>query len=95
MRELREELGFDVKVERAVFFTENFFGLHEEKFHELCLYHEVTLPTTGSFSRVADNNDELLWLDVEALKAANLQPSFLVSRLVDLPLTLEHIVSYD
>lgn len=93
-RELREELGLEVKVERAVFFTENFFSLHGERFHELCLYYEVALPV-GLFSQVLDNDDELLWLDVGALKAANLQPGFLVGRLENLPPTLEQLVLYD
>ena len=96
VRELREELGFDVKVERAVFFTENFFSLHGEKgcMSFVCIY-EVALPITGSFPQIADNNDELLWLDVAALKAANLQPGFLVGRLENLPPTLEQLVLYD
>ena len=93
-REVREELGLEVKVERAVFFTENFFSLHGERFHELCLYYEVALPL-GSFSQVLDDDDELLWLDVAALKAANLQPGFLVARLENLPETLEQLVLYD
>ncbi len=90
----REELGLEVRAKRAVFFTENFFSLHGRRFHELCLYYEVALPTTGSLPRVADD-DELVWLNVAAIADANLKPGFLAARLENLPETLEHLVLYD
>ncbi len=93
-RELREELGLESRVERAVFFTENFFNLHGRRFHELCLYYEVALPELAPLPLVADN-DALLWLGVAAMEGANLKPDFLAARLENLPETLEHLVLYD
>ena len=95
VRELREELELVAKVGRLAFFVENFFSLHERRFHELCLYYEVVLPGSELLLRVADDDDELLWLEVTALKEANLKPDFLVTRLENLPQTLEHLVFYD
>ena len=95
VRELQEELELVAEVERLVFFVENFFSLHEKRFHELCLYYEVVLPGSEPLLRVADDDDELLWLDVTAFKEANLKPDFLVSHLENLPQTLEPVVLYD
>ena len=59
------------------------------------MLYEVALPDSELLLRVADDGDELLWLEVTALEAANLKPDFLVTRLENLPQTLEHVVLYD
>ena len=63
------------------------------------MYYEVALAledavALGNFS-AADGGIELEWVELDQLTGVNLQPPFLRSRLVELPLTLEHIVSYD
>jgi ADP-ribose pyrophosphatase YjhB (NUDIX family) len=88
-RELHEE------IKRPVFFGENFFSLHGERFHELCLYYEVNVPVFASLPSAADNADELLWVGVKDAVEVNLKPKFLAARLENLPHTLEHLVLYD
>ncbi len=94
MRELQEELELVAKVERPVFFVENFFSLHKKRFHELRLYYEVTLPELNLLP-TADGEDELLWINVAETEEVNLKPDFLRHRLGNLPQTPEHVVLYE
>ena len=95
VRELQEELEVVAKVERLAFSVENFFSLRGKRVHELCLYYEVVLPGSELLLRVADDDDELLWVNAAETKEVNLKPDFLRDQLENLPQTLEHVVLYD
>ena len=40
-REMKEELGIDIEVERLLWIGESFFSIEGVKFHELCFYYLI------------------------------------------------------
>ncbi|TMD79676.1 MAG: NUDIX domain-containing protein, partial [Chloroflexi bacterium] len=79
-REIREELGIEVRVERLLWVVENFFELAEILHHELGLYFLVSIPDDAylnnsgqSFIKTdADAGAELVfqWHPLDKLAAA-------------------------
>jgi 8-oxo-dGTP pyrophosphatase MutT (NUDIX family) len=98
IREVKEELGFDVKVDRLLWFTENFFEYKDRNFHEIGLYYHVTISDQNfSFSTApfyGEEGDRLLyqWVPVEQLEDVKLYPEFIRKSLKDLPLSPQHLI---
>ena len=102
-RELKEELGADVRTVRLLWIGENFFPGGEKSCHQICLYYlvglcdETQLPLDGSF-RVKDELDEGLcdlefcWIRLSALKDMELYPDNVKEELMDLSDAIEHFV---
>jgi ADP-ribose pyrophosphatase YjhB (NUDIX family) len=101
-REMREELGVDVRVERLLWVVENFFQLDGVDHHELGLYFLIDL---GSDFRYdvrrsmlgAEGGLRLIfcWFPVDRLPHLRLYPTFLREALSALPETTEHVVHTD
>jgi 8-oxo-dGTP pyrophosphatase MutT (NUDIX family) len=98
IREIREELGFDVKVDRLLWFAENFFDYDNKSFHEIGLYYTVSL-IEGEFSFrdepfYGEEGKRLLykWYPVNQLDEILLYPEFLKDQLNELPHSTQHIV---
>src|SRR5271155_6279686 len=90
IREMREETGIDVKIDRLVWVVENFFTHEGRRHHELGLFYLVTLPAEGSqlelskeFYGREENGTELIfrWHRLDTLANLKLQPSFLKTNL--------------
>lgn len=103
-REMQEELGLEVQVERALWIAENFFEGHQERpYHELGWYFLISLPPGCALlekQQVVQGVDgetqfALRWFPIDALQEVELYPPFLRQRLAALPITLEHIVEYE
>jgi 8-oxo-dGTP pyrophosphatase MutT (NUDIX family) len=98
-RELQEELSSPCQVIRPVFLAESSFMLDAKKFHEVCLYYLVELPSDSplysehTFEMAIDGGLYFKWHDVNDLASINFQPHFLRDKLFTLPERLEHIVS--
>jgi len=103
VREMREETGMNVAVDRLVWVVENFFTLEGKRHHELGFYYLVTLPKAADldlnkeFYGQEENGTQLIfrWHRLDALKNLNLQPSFLKTSLNALPTAITHIVQKD
>ncbi len=100
-REMQEELGLEVQVERALWIVESFFARHQERpYHELGWYFLVTLPPGSALLEKeqevqgmdGDTGFALRWFPLDGLQDVPLFPPFLRTRLAALPATLEHIV---
>lgn len=98
IREIKEELGFDVKVDRLLWFTENFFDYNEKNFHEIGLYYLVSL-TEGHFPFTnapfhGEEGERLLyqWVPIDELDKIMLYPEFLRTSLKEIPSTTKHLV---
>lgn len=98
-REMVEETGSAVAVERLLWLVENFFAYAGYRYHELSLYFlmhfpEGAMPRHQEHFESRDGDVRLLfrWLPLAELGTLDLRPTFLTTRLLDLPLTPEAIV---
>lgn len=104
-RELREELGIAVAIERLLWIVENFFPWSDgRRCHELGLYYMVALPEEGCPLRDTARGFEgrdgatlltFRWMPLAALDDFPLKPAFLRARLRHLPAHTEHVVQID
>ena len=104
-REMREELGEEVCIERLVWVVENFFEYQEISWHEMGLYFLASLPDSSPLpagegplhTGYEDNGAKLVfqWHELSALARLELYPTFLRGRLGSLPAATEHIVHRD
>ena len=101
-REMLEELGVEVRVERLLWVAENFFEYLGKQFYELGFYFLVALPEDSPLTRhqepfYGDEEGLVLtfqWFPLEELEKLNILPSFLSTGLAALPETTQHIVHY-
>jgi ADP-ribose pyrophosphatase YjhB (NUDIX family) len=101
-REMREELGTDVTVERLLWVVENFF-VFDGPHHELGLYYFVSLPPESGLLDVsatfAGQEEQLplifRWFPVADLAGVPLYPVFLRDALRSMPDTIQHVVNRD
>ena len=99
-REMREELGVEVVVERLIWVLENFFEDEGKSYHELALYFLIDLPhdshlfrKRGPFAGVEEGIKLILkWHELDKLEKIPLKPTFLAKFLKSLPKVTEHIV---
>jgi len=102
-REMREELGVDIRIERLVWIVESFYEDDRFAFHELALYFLVTFPPdSGLYDRSEPfpGDEEGLklifqWFEIEELQTVRLYPTFLRKALRRIPEAPEHVVHTD
>jgi 8-oxo-dGTP pyrophosphatase MutT (NUDIX family) len=103
-REMREEIGVDVKVERLVWVVETFFHHRGFDFHELGHFWLVRLPPDADVLQKQEFEMEEIedggrfvfrWFDLSEVIDLPLVPSFLRDRLNSLPNQTESIVHRD
>ncbi|WP_232324842.1 NUDIX hydrolase [Halobacillus mangrovi] len=96
IREMKEELGYEVEVIQSLWVAENFFTYHQNDFHELGFYYLLHTNEShlqsGPFYGLEGERLIYQWLPIEALEDYHLQPSFLSKRLQDLPDQIEHVI---
>ncbi|CAN5527911.1 MAG: NUDIX hydrolase [Actinomycetota bacterium] len=98
-REMREELGSEIQVERLLWIVENFFTLDGENHHEVAFIYEIT-PNDEKIlapSRTLETTDAgvkifFWWHPLEEIERTNLKPSFLREALEKLPEAPQHLV---
>ncbi|MCB2297887.1 NUDIX hydrolase [Clostridium tagluense] len=102
IREIREELNAEVKVNRMLWVNENFF--HEENlnenFHEICFYYllDITddkLINKGNEFILKDtdkHNHSFYWEDIDNIKDLNIYPLFIKNNILQLPQAIEHLL---
>jgi len=97
-REMREELGVDVTVERLLWIMENFFDFDDLAFHEVAMYYLVSLPEDAAIlaaDRMAGMEDDcplvFEWFPIDALEDVPLYPQVLRTALRKLPATTQHL----
>ncbi len=102
-REMREELGVEIQVERLLWVVENFFEHNAQSHHELGLYFLMSFPSrsplyTESKAFAGDEQGLKLifkWHPLDALEDVLLYPAFLRQALTSIPEFTEHIVHTD
>lgn len=104
-REMVEELGVGVVVERLLWSVENFFRYEERDCHEFGLYYLMELPPSFPFAsdeiihRVQDGGSELEFKWVPATRAAltklDIPPYFIAEEIETLPDSPRHLIWRD
>jgi 8-oxo-dGTP pyrophosphatase MutT (NUDIX family) len=98
IREMKEELGVEVQVERMLWLTENFFNYRGMPFHEIGLYYFVSCPALpsiwrkGPFHGLEGERLVYQWVSLNELSSMTVYPSFLQETLGNIPKTTEHII---
>lgn len=103
VREMREEMSLEVRVERLLWVVENFFVFQGITNHELGLYFLMSLPpdsglydTQELFAGTEQSIDLIFqWHRLDELDRVPLFPAFLRQTLQAIPATVEHIVHTD
>ncbi|MDE6200755.1 MAG: NUDIX domain-containing protein [Clostridiales bacterium] len=101
LREVKEETGVDYEVDRLAFINENFFissgdANKGKKIHELAMF--FVMKPRGKKETFANNLcsvgiERFEWVPIDKLKDLRVFPTFLASRINDLPLYAESIVT--
>lgn len=89
LREMKEELGFDVKIEKLVAINQNFFKTEDGKpFHELGFYYVVNAVDSSKINSNDYNIEELdkgkiqhlqfRWFNASELQSQDFRPKFLI-----------------
>ncbi len=99
-REMLEETGARVRVERPLWIVENFFRYRDDVVHELGFYFLVILPADAhanlaeQFFGYEDNGTRLIfqWCRIADLAGIEVQPSFLRAGLKSLPAAVQHLI---
>lgn len=98
IREVYEESGLVVEVEKLLFTQENFFEMEDGLHHEIGFYY--LMKDIGkqkiSSNRVLDNDEEgLVWLDINKLENYIVYPKIYNDILRKLPTKIIHSVVDD
>ncbi|SCX15135.1 mutator mutT protein [Agrobacterium sp. DSM 25558] len=101
LREIKEELHVEARIERLLWSAESFFSYGEYDAHELAFYYMIHLEQAFPFHendivhRIVDGVDvEFRWLPATtlALKEHDLRPAFIAERIDALPQRHEHLI---
>ncbi|MBO7452362.1 MAG: NUDIX domain-containing protein [Clostridiales bacterium] len=86
IREIKEELGTDAKIERLAVITENFFrgvggNIDGLDCHTIEFYYIISIENADGVRGMTDDGEELIWVPVEDIKNTNIKPSFITERM--------------
>jgi len=102
IREMKEELGVDVTIDRLLWVCEQFFGDTDSKYHEICFYYLIECNDNNLLDKEdlfyiteGKNKFEFRWIDVKEIENEFVYPVFIKNRIQDLPTTIEKIVDID
>lgn len=103
VREMQEELGIDIEVERLLWVAENFFEFEEMVYHEKGFYHLLKLndnnplceKTEEFFGNEEDTKLIFKWYPIDKLEDLKLYPSFLKRSLTSISEGIEHMIEKD
>lgn len=101
IREVKEELRIDSKIDRALWLNQSFFKEDVTKidFHEICIYFLMDLNEEEK-SKLLNRGDSFVleegkhtlnfeWLKFESLEDLYFYPNFIKKKIMNLPKTLE------
>ena len=102
IREMQEEIGVEVQVDRLLWVAENFYQYEPRSFHEIGFYFLMHLPIDSplreqpSFlGREGDMPVYFEWYPVASLENLALYPTFLRTGLKSIPTNTVHIIHTD
>ncbi|RCW45445.1 NUDIX hydrolase [Paenibacillus prosopidis] len=104
LREIKEELDIEVRIEELLFVNEDFFEYDGKKYHEICFYYLITFPLGHEIIRIDDEfygiEDEgrliFKWFLIDQLIELNVYPEILRTELLKLKANnqIHHFVNH-
>jgi ADP-ribose pyrophosphatase YjhB (NUDIX family) len=101
-REIKEELGQDIEVNRLLWMVENFFSFKDKHYHEISTIYLVNLEKKSwilnqkdFFHGIEGENLIYRWFNFDELDSLDIRPSFLKEKLISLPNNTNHIIYKD
>lgn len=102
VREMREELGVEVEVERLVWVVEGFIEYQGRSWHEISFLFLLSLPPDSlihsrqepfyGYEPLADLTLIFQWFSLDELENVTLYPAFLRTELKSLPETTQYVI---
>lgn len=101
LREIKEELGEDIIVERLLWCCESFFDHIGKEFHEICFYYLIRFSENSQLLRIEDEFEvreidgsilTFKWFDFKDVKELELYPEFIKGKVSSLSNEIEHII---
>ena len=101
-REMREEIGTEIRVIRLVWVMENFYPNGDKSYHELGFYHKMGFPEKSPLYEQDEffREDEgysftFKWYELNEITDLPIYPTFLRTGLQKIPDSTEHIIHHD
>ena len=104
LREVREELGIDARIDRPLWLNQSIFteDVTGERFHEICVYYLMDMTKTDLLTRgnrfdgaELCHRQRFTWLSFEEVEKAYLYPLFIKQRVRSLPQSVEMITEFE
>ena len=95
IREVCEETGYLLSVDRLVYIQERFYNINNKHHHEVVFFYLMkSIGVWIENETCTDHREEkLYWLPVDELQNTNLVPEFLRTALTNIPEEIVHIIS--
>lgn len=97
IREIYEETGIELQIDRLSFIQERFFQIEGEQHHEIVFYflmkESPSLDTSCRSFTDQGPKESLHWLPLESLDKTYLIPEFFKTKLLGNRIVIEHIIS--
>ncbi len=99
VREVREEIGIELEIERLVYVNECFYRIGKNKMfaHEIALYYimkdDDALDNITMTYVDGTYKNTLKWFDIADLNKQHIYPEFLQTELLNIGKNIKHIIS--
>ena len=95
VREVCEETGYLLSVDRLVFVQERFYNINNAYHHEVVFFYLMKSADICIENETCTDQQEekLHWLPIDELQNINIVPEFLQKALTDIPEEAVHIIS--
>lgn len=102
IREMNEELGVNVTINRLLWVCEHFFSHNNSKYHEVCFYYLIECKDNSIINErdifyitEGKNEFEFKWIDVKDIQSEVVYPTFIKDKIQNLPIAIERIIDID
>ena len=95
IREVCEETGYLLSIDRLVFIQERFYNINNTYHHEVVFFYLMKSVDVRIENKTCTDYQEekLYWLPIDELQNTNLVPEFLRTALTNIPEEIVHIIS--
>ncbi len=95
IREVCEETGYLLSVNRLVYIQERFYSINNTHHHEVAFFYLMKSTDVRIENGTCTDHQEekLYWLPIDELQNTNLVPEFLRTALTNIPEEIVHIIS--